>query len=216
MQSQPEPEQEVPVMEVNKRMLEELESMGFPRTRAAKALHHSGNSSLEAAVIWIIDHENDSGVDQELEPEIAMDIEIQSPEPSNITEVTGVKAQELRNHARKNKEEEEKKWEREREKERIRAGKELFEAKRIAAENERQCFIASQKAEKEEVKRARERIFHKLEADKLERRRRLGLPPVKSPADINTSTVKNSPAVMQNPLPVKPVAKTELMEQLQG
>ncbi|XP_028107514.1 UBX domain-containing protein 1-like [Camellia sinensis] len=78
-----------------------------------------------------------------------------------------MKAQELKEQARKKKEEEEKRMEREREKERIRVGKELLDAKRIEEENERKCVVASWKAEKEEEKRAREKIRQKLEEDKV-------------------------------------------------
>jgi len=78
--------------------------------------------------------------------------------------------------ARKLREEQETKREREREKERIRAGKELMETKRIAEENERKRNIALRKAEKDEEKKAREKIMLKVNADKLERKRRLGLP----------------------------------------
>ncbi|KAI4317518.1 hypothetical protein L6164_025381 [Bauhinia variegata] len=56
-------------------------------------------------------------------------------------------------------------------------GKELLEAKRIEEENERKSLLALQKAEKEEEWKAREKIRQKLEEDKAERRRRLGLPP---------------------------------------
>nr|XP_023912676.1 ubiquitin-associated and SH3 domain-containing protein B-like [Quercus suber] len=52
------------VPQVNKKLLDELEAMGFPRPRATRALHFSGNSSLEAAIEWVIDHENDSDIDQ--------------------------------------------------------------------------------------------------------------------------------------------------------
>ncbi|OMO68990.1 hypothetical protein CCACVL1_19718 [Corchorus capsularis] len=89
-------------------------------------------------------------------------LDIESPEPSDITEAIKVKEHELRNRVRIQKEEE-KKREREREKEQIRAGKELLEAKRIAEENE--CLLALRKAVKEEEKRAREKVLNKLKVD---------------------------------------------------
>uniref|UniRef100_A0A6N2LE21 UBA domain-containing protein n=1 Tax=Salix viminalis TaxID=40686 RepID=A0A6N2LE21_SALVM len=89
--------------------------MGFPRIQAAKALHFSGNTDIEAAINWIIDHENEPNVDPI--PMIAVNIDIDSPRPA--VQTTGdmeIKAQELRNQARKMKEDEEKRLEREREK----------------------------------------------------------------------------------------------------
>ncbi|GLT28173.1 hypothetical protein SLA2020_031240 [Shorea laevis] len=214
MQPQIRAQLEIPGMEVNKKLLDELEAMGFPRTRAEKALQHADNRSLEAAVNWIFDHEKDLDID---EPEVAVDIDIQSspeePEPSGIREEMRIKEQELRDQARKKKEEEEKKREREREKERIRAGKELLQAKRIAEENERKRYLAVQKAANEEEKRAREKILQKLEADKLERRRNLGLPPVKkNPTAENTSAPNvQEKQEKKKPLPAVPYAKAELL-----
>ncbi|XP_050204896.1 uncharacterized protein LOC126654936 isoform X1 [Mercurialis annua] len=175
MQSHNQQQQEMDdVLEVNRHLLGELEDMGFPLARAAKAIHHSGNTSIEAAINWIIDHENDPDIDHM--PLIAVNIEIESPPASQDTEEMQNKLQELRDQNHKRKEEEEKKLEREREKERIGVGKEVLEAKRIAEDNERKRNLSLRKAEKEEQKRAREKVRHKLEADKAERRRMLGLP----------------------------------------
>ncbi|CAN1172348.1 UBX domain-containing protein 1 [Linum perenne] len=168
---------EMDVVEVSKKLLGELEDMGFPLARAARALHHSGNSGIEAAVNWIIDHENDPNIDQM--PVIAVNIDIECP-PQQIhtMEEMEAKALDLRDKARKKREEEEKKLERAREKERIHAGKEISQAKRIAEDSERRRYLAQKKAEREEEKRARQRIKLKLDEDKAERRRMLGLPPV--------------------------------------
>ncbi|GMI69236.1 hypothetical protein like AT1G04850 [Hibiscus trionum] len=169
-----QPQQDVPVMEVSMKLLGELESLGFPRARAVWGLHYSGNTNIEDAVFWLIDHENDPHIDQM--PLVAINMDIESPQPDDITEAIKIKEQELRDRVRIKNREEEKKLEREREKERIRAGKALQEAKRISEENERQRLVALRKTEKEEEKRAREKVLRKLEADKLERKRALGLP----------------------------------------
>ncbi|XP_065875833.1 uncharacterized protein [Euphorbia lathyris] len=173
------------VLEVNKHLLWQLEDMGFPLARAARALHHSGNVNLEAAINWIIDHENDPHIDKMAL--IAMNIDIETPRPLQTTEEMQNKVQELRSQAQKIKEEEEKRLEREREKERIRAGKEILDAQRFAEDNERKRNIASRKADKEEEKRAREKVRQKVEADKAERRRVLGLPPLISHSAPNPS-----------------------------
>ncbi|GKU97665.1 hypothetical protein SLEP1_g10779 [Rubroshorea leprosula] len=200
--------EEMVVPEVDKKLLEELELMGFPTARATRALHYSGNASLEAAVNWVVEHENDPDVDQM--PMVPVNSKVEEPKPSLTPEEVKLKAQELRERAHKKKEEEEKRMEREREKERIRVGRELLEAKRIEEENERKRLLALRKAEKEEEKRAREKIRQKLEEDKAERRRRLGLPP-EDPAVVKPS----SPVVEEkkSSLPVRPATKAEQMRE---
>ncbi|KAL5998748.1 hypothetical protein ACLOJK_009695 [Asimina triloba] len=198
--------QEMAVPEVDKNLLNELESMGFPTARATRALHYSGNTSLEAAVNWVVEHENDPDID--VMPKVPINIKVEDAKPSLTPEEVKKKAQELRERARKKKEEEERRMEREREKERIRAGKELLEAKRIEEENERKRILALRKAEKEEEKRAREKIRQKLEEDKAERRRKLGLPP-----EDPTPAAPAAPAVQEkkSALPIKPATKAERM-----
>ncbi|XWS35147.1 hypothetical protein CRYUN_Cryun21dG0101000 [Craigia yunnanensis] len=200
--------EEMVVPDVDKKLLEELEAMGFPTTRATRALHFSGNTSIEAAVNWVIEHEADPDIDQM--PMVPVNEKVEAPKPSLTPEEMKLKAQELRERARKKKEEEEKIMEREREKERIRVGKELLEAKRIEEENERKRLVALRKAEKEEEKRAREKIRQKLEEDKAERRRRLGLPP-EEPAAVKPS----APVVEEkkSSLPVRPATKAEQMRE---
>ncbi|KAL3003480.1 hypothetical protein AAZX31_08G109400 [Glycine max] len=197
------------VPEVDKKLLEELESMGFSTARATRALHYSGNAGLESAVNWIVEHENDPDIDQM--PLVPTNTKIEAPKPSLTPEELKAKQQELRERARKKKEEEEKRMEREREKERIRIGKELLEAKRIEADNERKRLLALRKAEKEEEKSAREKIKQKLEEDKAERRRRLGLPPEEP------SAAKPSPAPVveekKSFVPVRPATKAEQMRE---
>ncbi|KAG1370107.1 chromatin assembly factor 1 subunit A-B [Cocos nucifera] len=198
--------EEMVVPEVDKNLLNELESMGFPTARATRALHFSGNISLEAAINWVADHEDDPDIDQM--PLVPVNMKAETSKPSLTPEEVKMKAQELRERARKKKEEEEKKMEREREKERIRIGKELLEAKRIEEENERKRLLALRKAEKEEEKRAREKIRQKLEEDKAERRRKLGLPPEDPEAAKPSSTVVED---KKSFLPVRPASKAERM-----
>ncbi|DAD49773.1 TPA_asm: hypothetical protein HUJ06_031811 [Nelumbo nucifera] len=59
--SQPE---EMVVPEVDAKLLEELEAMGFSKARATRALHYCGNVSVEAAVNWVVEHENDLDIDE--------------------------------------------------------------------------------------------------------------------------------------------------------
>lgn len=200
--------EEMIVPEVNKELLQELEVMGFPTARATRALHFSGNASVEAAVNWVVEHEDDPEIDQM--PLVPVNTKAEAPKLSLTPEEMKLKAQELKERARKKKEEEEKRMEREREKERIRVGKELLEAKRIEEENERKRLMALRKAEKEEERRAREKIRQKLEEDKAERRRKLGLPPEEP------STAKPSTPVIEekkSSLPIRPATKAEQMRE---
>ncbi|KAG9143526.1 hypothetical protein Leryth_015951 [Lithospermum erythrorhizon] len=199
--------------EVNQGLLSDLVAMGFSEARATMAILSSGNSGIEEAINWIVDHENELDTDEI--PSDSVDIEIESPDPSQISEQVKLKAQELRDHARRKREEEEKKLDHEREKERIRAGKELLGAKRVAEEHERKRFIDQRKAEKEEVKRARERIRQKLHQDKLERWGRLH-PQKQSPISTD-SGISRAPEikipVSQKAIPLSATSAEESMRE---
>uniref|UniRef100_M4F8Q4 UBA domain-containing protein n=2 Tax=Brassica campestris TaxID=3711 RepID=M4F8Q4_BRACM len=201
-------ETESDVVEVNRGLLKELEDMGFSMARAAWALHHSGNSSLEEAVNWIVDHENDSQFDKA--PVVEFNIEIESPSPHDDT--SQARANELKERARKLREEEETKREREREKERIRAGKEMMETRRIAEENERKRNIALRKAEKDEGKKAREKVMLKVNADKAERKSRHGLPTEAQSTSTSTLVAPLDTKRILMPSP-SPVSKAEEMRE---
>ncbi|TVU04961.1 hypothetical protein EJB05_48106, partial [Eragrostis curvula] len=198
------------VPQVNKRMLDELEVMGFPTVRSIRALHFSGNSDLESAVNWLLEHESDPDIDQL--PLIPREISIECGDTSNEVrdDFPGMRAlvrerkpedrtvengsqketpqlegemneDERREEDRKRilalykKKRDEEDGGRER-RERIRASKDLMEAKRTLEENQRKRMMESRIADQEEEKRARERIRQRIANDKAERRRRLGLP----------------------------------------
>ncbi|MCO5584163.1 hypothetical protein L7F22_038086 [Adiantum nelumboides] len=162
--------------------------------------------SVEAAINWVVEHENDPDIDEIPKVPAVQNI----PQHHYTPEEAKAKMLELRERARKKKEEEDKRTEKEREKERIRVGKELLEAKRIEEENERKRLILLRKAEKEEEQRARDKIRQKLEDDKAERRRKLGLPPEETP-----KVQPSSPAVevKRSFLPVRPASKAEQMRE---
>ncbi|KAG4139639.1 hypothetical protein ERO13_D07G206600v2 [Gossypium hirsutum] len=198
---------EVPVMEVNMNLLGKLESLGFPRARAVRGLHYTGNTTVEDAVNWLIDHENDADIDQM--PLVVINLDVESPQPNDITEAIKLKEQELRDRVCMKNRDDEKKLEREREKERIRAGKALLEAKRIAEENERKRLLALRKAEKEEEKRAREKVLKKLDLDKLERKQALGLPLENRAAKPPLPSIQEE----KSSLPVKSITKADHMRE---
>lgn len=193
---------EMVVPEVNKILLAELEGMGFSLARATRALHFSGADSIENAINWIVEHEEDADIDEmPMVPAGTAVASLLTPEEAKA------KAQELVERARKKKEEEEKRMEREREKGRIRMGKELQEARRIEEDNERKRLLILRKAEKDEEKRAREKIRAKLEEDKAERRRKLGLPP----EEPSTSAPPPAEEKKKSFVPVRPATKADQM-----
>ncbi|KAI3831131.1 hypothetical protein MKW92_040218 [Papaver armeniacum] len=180
--------EEMVAPEVDKNLLGELEAMGFPINRGTRALHYTGNAGLEAAVNWIVEHENDTDIDEI--PMVPVNSKAESRMPSLTPEEMKIKAQELR----------------------IRAGKELLEAKRIEEDNERKRIIALRKAEKEEEKRAREKFVRKWRKIRfVQRRRKLGLPP----EDPTVSRPAAVPVVEEKKtfLPIKPVTKVEKMRE---
>uniref|UniRef100_A0ACD5TBT7 Uncharacterized protein n=1 Tax=Avena sativa TaxID=4498 RepID=A0ACD5TBT7_AVESA len=199
--------QEMVAPEVNKEMLADLESMGFSTGRATRALHFSGNSTIEGAINWLSEHQEDPDIDEM--PMVPANSNTVANKPSLTPEEAKIKAQELRERARKKKEEEERRMEREKEKERIRIGKELLEAKRMEEVNERKRIIELRRLEKEEEKRAREKIRQKLEEDKAERRRKLGLP-----AEVPSASKPSTPPPVEekkSALPIRPATKSERM-----
>ncbi|KAK3158007.1 hypothetical protein QOZ80_2AG0131630 [Eleusine coracana subsp. coracana] len=200
-------QQEMVVPEVNKEMLVDLEGMGFSTARATRALHFSGNSTIEGAINWLSEHQEDPDIDEM--PLVPANTKTEANKPNLTPEEVKLKAQELRERARKKKEEEQRRMEREREKERIRIGKELLEAKKMEEQNERKRMIELRRLEKEEEKRARDKIRQKLEEDKAERRRKLGLPP-EDPAAAKPSA---PPPVEEkkSALPIRPATKAERM-----
>ncbi|XP_004510266.1 uncharacterized protein [Cicer arietinum] len=196
------------VPKVNVKLLEDLEIMGFPHARATRALYYSGNTSLEEAITWMIDHENDTDIDEIPLVDVDIDIIDDSSQSFTITKEMRMKAHNLREQEGKRKRNEDKMMEREREKERIQEGKKLLEAKRIAEENERKRNLSLRKAEKEEEQRARENILKKLEQDKLNRRSILGLP-------LENQATVTSPAIVINQKKIsKPIYTTTKIEHL--
>jgi len=158
--------------------------MGFGRNKAVRALHFSQADSAERAIDWIERHEDDADVN---EPLLIEDESVKGAVKtvSKLTpEEARAKADELRKNAAKKRAEDERESERLREQERIRAGKELSEAKRIEEELSLKRNAEQRAYEKEEMDRARAKIRAKIEEDRRERRRKLGLPEELTPEEL--------------------------------
>lgn len=155
---------------VNTELRQQLEDMGFSANKATRALHFCGQESLEAAVTWLAQHEEDTGLDEPLL------IPKTKPKKKLTQEEAAQAAEDLRKKIKAKNQKEEAELEKLREKERIRAGKELLEAKRKEDDLKLKRNLELRRIEKEEEQRARDRIRVKLEEDRRARRRRLGLP----------------------------------------
>ena len=143
---------------------------GFGEHRARQALYATGTDSIQVAVDWLGEHQDDEAYDKPL-------LVPKNKLKKKLTkEEARLQAEELRKAAAARRDKEEKEAEKLREKERIRMGKEIQAAKRIDEDQERRRNLAWRQREKEEEAKARERIRVKLEEDKRERRRKLGLP----------------------------------------
>ena len=166
---------------VREDLLRELtEVMGFSRNKAIRALHFSRADSSERAIDWIERHEDDKDID---EPLFVVDEEQANKKVKTVSKLTEEeakkKADELRRNAAAKKAEraaEEAELERLREQERIRSGKELLAAKKLEDDLTLKRNAEARAAEKKEMDSAREKIRLKIDEDRKERRRKLGLP----------------------------------------
>eukprot|EP00164_Ancoracysta_twista_P001184 GFYU01001556.1.p1 GENE.GFYU01001556.1~~GFYU01001556.1.p1 ORF type:complete len:453 (+),score=142.63 GFYU01001556.1:108-1466(+) len=170
---------------VNEDVLKELtESMGFGVARAQRALVScDGNQTIEAAVNWIMEHENDANIDEPLAvPPVAisgveydsyiaakMAAQEEKSGPKLTLEEKRKKVEELRAGAKQRREAEEKRMEKERERDRIRSSKEIIQARRDLEEAERKRIAEQRKKEKMDEQRERQRLKELLEADKANR-----------------------------------------------
>lgn len=158
--------------------------MGFGRNKAVRALHFSQADSAERAIDWIERHEDDPDVNEPLLIEDESGKGAVKTVSKMTPEEARAKADELRKNAAKKRAEDERESERLREQERIRAGKELSEAKRMEEELSLKRNAEQRAYEKEEMDRARAKIKAKIEEDRRERRRKLGLPEELTPEEL--------------------------------
>ena len=168
-------------------MLELTELMGFGRHKAIRALHFSGADSSERAIDWIERHEEDADIN---EPLLIEDPEHAAKKVKTVSKLTPEeakkKADELRRNAAARKAErllEEAEMEHLREQERIRSGKELLAAKKLEDDLSLKRNAEARAAEKKEMDKALEAIRVKIEEDRKERRRKLGLPEELTPEE---------------------------------
>ncbi|GAB4822019.1 hypothetical protein N2152v2_009065 [Parachlorella kessleri] len=199
---------EMVAAEVDAGLQKQLEEMGFPPNRAVRALHFSGNSSVEGAINWLAEHESDTNLDEPLL------VPKEAPKKKLSPEEAKAAAAELVRRAREKREAEERELEKLRERERIRAGKELALAAKQEEDLRLKRIAEERRREKEEEERAREKIRLKLESDRRERRRKLGLPEELTEEEREAERQKAAAKAAEEAkrkLPVKPITAGERM-----
>uniref|UniRef100_A0A0E0CEA0 PUB domain-containing protein n=1 Tax=Oryza meridionalis TaxID=40149 RepID=A0A0E0CEA0_9ORYZ len=141
-------------------MGQQLQWHGHDQGNKANPMSHLLKHCLESAINWLLEHENDPDIDQL--PLIPREINIECGDTPNEArnDIQGMRA-----NAQESKPEESTAAGRQK-RERIRAAKDLMEAKRTLEENQRKRVMESRKADQEEEKRARERIRKRIEDDK--------------------------------------------------
>eukprot|EP01023_Acetabularia_acetabulum_P002190 TRINITY_DN10838_c0_g1_i1.p1 TRINITY_DN10838_c0_g1~~TRINITY_DN10838_c0_g1_i1.p1 ORF type:complete len:345 (-),score=101.21 TRINITY_DN10838_c0_g1_i1:209-1243(-) len=190
--------------EVTDALKSELLEMGFGEHRVVRALYFSGNSTVEGAINWLMEHEGDEDLDTPLL------ISKESQKKVLSEEERAEKAKELLERARKKREAEEARLEAEREKERIRVGKELLLAKKKEDDLKFKRLAEERRLEKLDEERAKERVREKLEEDRKARRRKLGLPEELTEDEKKEEEErkrKEAEEKNKSKLPVKPISK---------
>ncbi|KAG1656395.1 hypothetical protein FOA52_008805 [Chlamydomonas sp. UWO 241] len=120
---------------VDAAMLTELQAMGFEANRATRALHFSGNSTLEGALNWL--ESNESAIDLDEELLVAKGSAKPPAGPKLSPEESRKKIEEQMKKMKEKREKEEKETQKLRELERIRSGKEMLIVKQKADEADR-------------------------------------------------------------------------------
>jgi polyhydroxyalkanoate synthesis regulator phasin len=187
--------------------VDSLVSMGFSRNKARRALHYTGDGTVEQAIEWISSHEDD--------PECSDDPFVKPPKLT--PEEAKAKAEELLRQAKIKREKEEKAMEKLREAERIRSGKEMAAIARKEEEQRLKRMVELREREKLEEKAAREKIRKKLEQDRMERRARAGLPAEGGGGIEGAGEAQRKGGERETPkpkLPVKPREKGDAMRGL--
>ncbi len=148
---------------VNQEYCAMLEGMGYSKNVREKALLLSGNTSVEAAIAWITEHEEDADLEEELV--VVGEKETVKLSPEEAAEKAR-QLQQLLRERRKKKDEEE---EREREKNRIQGGKALTEAKRKMEEQDQKRAVEQYMKQKQEDEDYKKKLLQEMEEEKIRR-----------------------------------------------
>jgi len=149
---------------VNQQWSSTIQEMGFSRPVSEKALLFSGNTSVEAAMDWIQQHQEDA--DFETEEFLAEDPSERDPNKPKLSKEERVQAAvDLQKRIRAKREAEDKKIAEEREIHRIQSTKELQKAKRIMEDQQTAIRLEMERKEKKEFimeKKRMEEVLKKV------------------------------------------------------
>lgn len=182
--------------------LESLLEMGFDRNRAERAVASTGNQGIEQAMDWLMEHENDPGIDDPYVPPaenvLGGTIEEQSTSTiadtgeeiagGDITNPDGSKRpmteeerkeqvkrlEELMRVKQAERREREKAEEIEKEKHRRKQGQELQQIRQKLQDDDMKKLAEQRRKEKMEDKLARQRVKDKIARDREERAQKFG------------------------------------------
>ncbi|KAF0718153.1 Aste57867_1864 [Aphanomyces stellatus] len=160
------PQMELPP--VNEQLLEQLIEMGFPEIRARKSLLATNDASLDGAIAWIEEHQEDADIDAPIQF-----IDMAKHKKVLTTEEKEAKVAELKRRIEEKKAartEQSKKDEIAKEIARRNMGKDMASAREEYDAIQTRLLREKQKREKLEAKKERERLLKQIEMDKAERR----------------------------------------------
>eukprot|EP00892_Ulva_mutabilis_P007889 jgi/Ulvmu1/5472/UM023_0008.1 len=198
---------------VNQEVLAQLKDMGFGHDRSVRAVHFSGNSTIQGAMNWLEEHQTDTDLDEPLRVPKAEE----KPKKKLTAEEAKARAAELQARAKARREKEEKVTEKERERARIAMGKEINAAMRAEEDQKMRRLAAEREMERVEAAAARVKIREKLNADRRERRRAQGLPEELTPEEQEEERKKleaDAARQARTHLPVKPVTRINRMREI--
>lgn len=152
---------------VNQEFANIIQGMGFTKAVAEKSLLYTNNASVESAMEWITQHQDDADFLQE---EFIAEESAEDPNKPKLTKEEKMqKAKELQDRLRKKREAEDKKLAEQQEEDRKRFNKELQMAKRKMEEAQANIRMEADKREKKEFMNAKKEMEELLRKEKCER-----------------------------------------------
>ncbi|XP_037117747.1 UBX domain-containing protein 1 isoform X1 [Syngnathus acus] len=210
--------------------LESLLEMGFDRNRAERAVASTGNQGIEQAMDWLMEHENDTDIDEPYKPSVlaAPDDDQTGTQDASLGGTAGVasgegtqvgdadkkamteeekqqqvkRLEELMRLKQAERRERERAEELEKEKQRRKQGQELQQIRNKLHDDDMKKLAELRQREKMEDKMARQRVIEKIARDREERAQKFGGGGTSS---TSTSSVQPSPVspTGQGPPPTK-------------
>jgi hypothetical protein len=142
---------------VNQEFASTIKEMGFSKAVAEKSLLYTNNQSVEAAMDWITQHQEDADFEQE--ELLADDFSTEDPNKPKLSKEERIQAAlELQRKIRAKREAEDKRMAEEQEKQRIQSTKELQKAKKKMDEQQAKLRMELERKEKMEYLKEKKRM----------------------------------------------------------